>query len=72
MIPHREREMRHFLLLSADEQRAAIVKLAASGMSDYGIASASGLAVEQVRQIIGQERAKSAIINEAFKSLEPK
>ncbi len=59
-IPHREREMRHFMLLSADEQRAAIAKLAAAGMSDYGIAAASGLAVEMIRKIIGEQRAEEA------------
>ncbi|MGO9267668.1 MAG: hypothetical protein ACLQBA_22755 [Candidatus Binataceae bacterium] len=58
-IPHREREMHHFLMLTADEQRAAIVKLAAAGMSDHTIASASGLAVEMVRKILGEQRAKA-------------
>jgi hypothetical protein len=45
--------MRYFLLLDADEQAEAINKLARSGMGDYSIASATGLAVEQIRAIIG-------------------
>jgi hypothetical protein len=40
--------------LSRDEQRAAIKKLAADGMSDYGIAHATRLAVEQVRAILAE------------------
>jgi hypothetical protein len=50
--------MGYFLLLTPDEQAAAIRRLSSAGMSDYGIASATGLAVEQVRAIIG-ERAKA-------------
>jgi hypothetical protein len=49
-----DRKMLYFHLLSHEEQREAIVRLASSGMSDYGIASATGLAVEQVRAIIGE------------------
>ena len=44
----------YFHLLTHDEQKAAIVRLAESGMRDTGIASATGLAVEQVREIIGE------------------
>ena len=36
------------------EQRAAIKRLAAEGMSDYGIASATKLSVEQVRLILAE------------------
>jgi hypothetical protein len=42
------------------EQAAAVRRMADAGHGDYTIASASGLAVEQVRQIIGRrERASS-------------
>lgn len=44
--------MHYFALLTEAEQRAAIRRLARSGMSDYGIASATGLAVEQIRTMI--------------------
>lgn len=55
-----EREMRHFDLLSRDEQRAAIQRLATSGMSDYSIASATKLSVEMVRAILGEQKAPTA------------
>jgi hypothetical protein len=48
----RERELRHFMLLDRDEQEAAIRRLAASGMSDYGIATTTRLTVQQVRRIL--------------------
>ena len=54
--PH-ERELRHFMLLSRDEQRSAIQRLAAGGMSDYTIAAATRLSVEQIRVILGEHRA---------------
>jgi DNA-directed RNA polymerase specialized sigma24 family protein len=44
--------MHHFQLLSLEEQRAAIQRLANSGMSDATIAAATGLSVEQIRSII--------------------
>jgi hypothetical protein len=47
----------HFRELTFQERKAAIVTLAADGMSDYGISAATGIAVEQVRAIIG-ERAR--------------
>lgn len=37
-----------------DEMRAAVHELAGRGMTDYGIAHATGLAVEQVRRLIGE------------------
>ena len=55
-----DRRMHYFALLSQGEQRAAIARLASSGMSDYGIAAASGLAVEQVRKILGELREAQA------------
>jgi len=56
----REREMWHFDALSRDEQRAAIQRLALDGMSDYGIAAATRLSVEAVRQILGEQKATGA------------
>ncbi len=47
--PHRA----HFHELGRDQQAAAIRRLAAQGMTDYGLAHATSLAVEQIRQILG-------------------
>lgn len=55
-----DRRMHYFAMLSQDEQRSAIARLATGGMSDYGIASATGLAVEMVRKILGEAKAASA------------
>jgi hypothetical protein len=44
--------MQHFAALTHDEQAAAIRRLAAEGMSDHGIAHATGLAVEMVRAVL--------------------
>jgi hypothetical protein len=52
--------MHYFALLTRDEQRAAIVRLAASGASEYTIAAASRLSVEMVRVILGEQRAADA------------
>jgi len=52
--------MWHFDALSRDEQRAAIQRLALDGMSDYGIAAATRLSVEAVRQILGEQKATGA------------
>lgn len=51
--------MRHvarqnFAALTRDEQAAAIRRLAREGMSDYGLAHATGLAVEQVRAVLAE------------------
>jgi hypothetical protein len=40
-----------------DEMRVAVHELAARGMSDHTIAQATGLAVEQVRRLIGEQEA---------------
>lgn len=52
--------MRELALLHAprtrDEMRVAVHELASRGMTDYGIAAATGLAVEQVRRMIGERR----------------
>jgi DNA-binding CsgD family transcriptional regulator len=55
-----EPRMHYFQLLSHDEQRAAIHRLANSGMSDYTIAAATGLSVEMVRVILGERTAAGA------------
>lgn len=51
----RERELRHFLLLSRDEQEAAVRRLAAAGLSEHAIAGTSGLSVDQVRRILAMQ-----------------
>ena len=50
-------EMFNFAALSHAEQCAAIERLADQGLSDYGIAAASRLSVEQVRSILAQRGA---------------
>ena len=54
MTPRRGRELHYWLLLSPEEKRAVIQRLADSGVSDHGIAAATGIAVEQVRTFIGE------------------
>jgi hypothetical protein len=48
-----DRPMAHFSELTRDELATAIRRLAASGLSDHTLAHATGLAVEQVRAVIG-------------------
>jgi hypothetical protein len=43
-----------FAMLTEDEQRAAIHRLANSGVGDNGIASIVGLPLEVVRMILGE------------------
>jgi DNA-binding NarL/FixJ family response regulator len=50
------RELVHFLLLNEAEKRAAILRMARNGWSDYGIAAATKISVEQVRLIIGEQK----------------
>lgn len=57
----RSRELRHFLLLDRAAQETAIQRLAASGMSDYGVAAATGLSVEMVRRVIAQHSAAEPV-----------
>jgi DNA-directed RNA polymerase specialized sigma24 family protein len=52
--PRRDRELHHFMLLSESEQRAAIVRLAKSGMNPHSIAAACGIAVAQIHMILSQ------------------
>jgi hypothetical protein len=54
-MSQREREMRYFHLLSPEDMRASIVRLALSGMSDTTIAAATALSVEQVRRVIAEQ-----------------
>jgi hypothetical protein len=51
------RELIHFLLLPPEEQLAAIYRLHQLGWSDYGIASATRLSVEQVRRLLSEAKA---------------
>lgn len=48
------RHMFYFEMLTESERRGAIQRLADSGVSDYGIASATGLAVQVIRRILGE------------------
>lgn len=50
------RELIHFLLLTPEEQLAAIYRLHRLGWSDHGIAHATRLSVEQIRRLIGEAR----------------
>lgn len=45
----------HFHALDREEQAAAIRRMAADGVTDYGISHATGLAVEQVRRILAEQ-----------------
>jgi hypothetical protein len=47
---------KHWLALTPDEQKRAICDMAAMGATDYTIAAATQLAVEQVRQVLGDRR----------------
>jgi hypothetical protein len=55
-----DRRMHYFSMLNRDEQAKAIARLASSGMNDYGIASATGISVEMVRKILGEQKALEA------------
>jgi DNA invertase Pin-like site-specific DNA recombinase len=48
------RELLYFALLSRAEQERAIRRLAATGMSDTTIATATKLSVEMVRRILAK------------------
>ena len=51
MISIDETRMRHFRCLDQAQQAAAIRRLHAAGHSEFGIAAATGLSAEQIRQI---------------------
>lgn len=53
-------ELLHFLLLTPERQAEAIRDMAAQGWSDYGIAGATRLSVEQVRKIRGAASAPAS------------
>ncbi len=55
---HLDRRLFYFQLLSREEQCLAIAKLARQGFSDHGISAATTLSVEQIRKILGEQRAK--------------
>lgn len=47
----------HFHTLEPPEQAGAIRRMAASGFTEYAIAAATGLAVEQVRRTLAEVNA---------------
>ena len=51
-----DRDRLYFEMLTRDEQAAAMRRMAAEGMSDSTIASATALSVEFVKQILGPRR----------------
>lgn len=51
------RELDYFVMLSHEDQCGAIRRMAAGGMSDYTIAGATRLSVEQVRRVLSQTAA---------------
>jgi DNA-directed RNA polymerase specialized sigma24 family protein len=51
--------MRHFLQLSRPEQRAAIVRLSLSGLSDSSIARATGLSTEMICRLLSESTANT-------------
>lgn len=48
-----QRRMLYWNLLTHDEQRDAIIRMVKSGMNPSTIATAAGISVEMVRQVIG-------------------
>jgi hypothetical protein len=46
-------ELQNFVALSREQQAAAIRRMATTGWSEYSIAQATRLSVEQVRRILG-------------------
>jgi hypothetical protein len=46
------RELLHFLLLPADQQREAIRRLAALGHGEHTISAATGLAPDAIRRVL--------------------
>lgn len=49
------RKMNHFSMLTREAQGEAIHRLSRSGMSEYGIAAVTGLAVEYIRRILAPQ-----------------
>jgi hypothetical protein len=52
--------MQHFAVLDRGQQAEAIHRLAALGWSEYDIASACQLAVEQIRRILADHEVRRA------------
>jgi hypothetical protein len=50
------RELIYFLMLPRNEQIAAIKRLAAAGQSEQTIAAATKLSVEQIRELLSEEK----------------
>jgi hypothetical protein len=46
----------YFQMLTHQEQRAAIQRMSAGGMSDYIIAAATALSVEMIRRVLAELR----------------
>jgi uncharacterized protein YoaH (UPF0181 family) len=46
--------LNYFLMLTEEERKRAIHRLAASGMNEHGIATATQCSVEQIRAILCQ------------------
>jgi DNA-binding NarL/FixJ family response regulator len=55
-----DERMKHFTLLMRDQQQQAIQRLAVSGMSDHGIARATGLSVEMICRLLGDRQEQRA------------
>jgi DNA invertase Pin-like site-specific DNA recombinase len=51
----------HLHALNQAERAAAIRRLATEGMSDRGIASATGLSVEQVRRVLAEQPGNTGV-----------
>jgi hypothetical protein len=47
-------KMGYFVMLTREEQAAAIRRMALAGMSDYTIAAATMLSADQIRAILGE------------------
>jgi hypothetical protein len=55
-LDHYDRDrMQNFESLDRQQQAQAIKNMAASGVGDHGIASATKLSVEAVRRVIGEK-----------------
>jgi DNA-binding NarL/FixJ family response regulator len=47
--------MAHFHALDREQQRQAIIRLSAGGLSDYDVARATRLSVEMVRRLLSAD-----------------
>jgi len=54
-----DQRMRHFHVLTREQQQQAIHRLAATGMSDHGIARATGLSVEMICRLLGNREKRA-------------